>query len=108
MEATGKQAVGRDSWLPTALSLCSTAATLLLHSPYIELKLLALQDVAIGSACLPWTGSDASIQTALQKLVLHVFVNLVAEVASLRGGLGKDCLWLLPQPHYTNALRTLQ
>jgi hypothetical protein len=47
----------------------------LLNLLLVELELLALKDVAVGTSGLAWSGADASIQPLLTELVFKLGVD---------------------------------
>ena len=55
----------------------------LLHLLEVELKLLALKDVAVAAAALPGAGGDAGVEAAGGNLLVHVGSQLVVGVALL-------------------------
>jgi hypothetical protein len=57
-----------------------TLALLLLNLLLVKLKLLAFQDVPIGTATLPGSGGNASKQPAAGELVLQLRVKLLADL----------------------------
>lgn len=57
--------------------LCCSLGLLLLHLLQVEVKLLALQNVAIAASALTRAAGDAGIQTTSGKLVCKVLVQLL-------------------------------
>ena len=76
--------VGTDS-SPMSLRV-QRSLLLLLHLLDVELELLALEDVAVGSAGLPGSGSDAREQSASGELVGDVLVDLSGGLSLLKAG----------------------
>ena len=77
-----------DEYKARASHLCLCCVRVLLLAgpdlPEVELELLALQDVPVRAAGLPWPAGDGRVQTASRELALEERVDLGVYAGSVR------------------------